>query len=344
MASRSTIRYMAKRFQKLRTAFDFAHLMGKEEYKIQLLSHKPRYKEYQIPKAGGGKRQIEDPEPALKAVMFKLNDYLQSCYYLLNSPCAYGFVISAAEDDDRNILTNAKRHLGCRHLLNVDLKDFFHQIDHNMIAQIWTRYFPDFEESLVELLVRLVSHRGRLPMGAPTSPVLSNYATLELDDELMVYCRQSGLCYTRYADDLSFSSAKQIKRVDYDHIVQSIHRCGFEINPRKVRWAKENQPKEITGLFLRGNQVCLEANYLKQVEQEIERYRCYLEVEARYRTGASQKKLRIFKQELKGKLNFAQMIEPDNERIPYLMDRVDGAGDILEDFERVHWLDLPYGF
>ncbi|MBK9270712.1 MAG: RNA-directed DNA polymerase [Saprospiraceae bacterium] len=344
MANRSTIRSKAKRFEKLRTVFEFAHWLGREEAKLQLLSFKPRYKEYQIPKPGGGWRQIEDPEPKLKSVLQKLNEHLQACYYSVRPASAYGFVISASEDEDRNIVTNAKKHLGCKHLLNIDLKDFFHQIREDKVVAIFSRHFPQFEDALIDLLARLVCYKARLPMGAPTSPVLSNYAAIPLDEQLMAYCSQSGISYTRYADDLSFSSKQAISRIDYEHFLHCVQTCGFEVNPKKIRWAKENNPKEITGLFLKMGEVCLEENYLRQLETEIGRYITYYEVEARYRTGASMKKLKLFEQELRGKLSFAQLVEPDNERIDYLRDQMDQAKEALEDFESVHWLDLPYGF
>jgi hypothetical protein len=181
-------------------------------------------------------------------------------------------------------------------------------------------------------------------MGSPCSPVLSNFATYELDQMLEAYCRLAEIRYTRYADDLSFSSKTAIKSVDFEHFMSCIHQCGFRVNSSKVRWAGPHQPKEITGLFLKPDGVHLAEDYLPRLEDEVSRYRSYWEVEARYRTGASHKRLRLLEQELRGKINFAGMVYPDSERVMQLRLRYDTAKEVLEDFESVHWLDLPYGF
>ena len=107
-----------------------------------------------------------------------LNDYLQAVYWLQKTSSAYGFVIrpTDARDEPRNIVTNAEQHLRKAWLLNADLEDFFHYVTADEVLRVFTEKPFEFPTDLANLLTRLTTLNGRLPMGAPTSPVLSNLA------------------------------------------------------------------------------------------------------------------------------------------------------------------------
>ncbi len=342
MAATSTIKIRAKKLSQLRSVFDLAHVLKVPEHTLVLMGSKPRYRVYQIPKPKGGMRLVEDPEKALKKVQSHLNDFLQAAYYLIRPECAYGFTIACPGDQLRNIKTNAERHLNCKYLLNIDLKDFFHQVKVAHLVRLFNTHYPQFESELVSCLSNLLSYIGRLPMGAPTSPVLSNYAMLELDHALQNYCKSGGIVYTRYADDLSFSSTNMIQELDFMSIDSMIKDYGFEPNPNKIKWYEPKDKKEITGLVLGEHGIELQDGYLQRLYQEVLRYKIYLEVESRYRTGASLKKLKLFEQELRGKIQFATMILPENEELFNWLQIIEDATSVLENFESVDWLELPY--
>ncbi|MBK9107293.1 MAG: RNA-directed DNA polymerase [Saprospiraceae bacterium] len=344
MSIKTAIKIRAKRFSKIETLRDLCSLIRKHEQQVVLMAHQPRYHRYEIPKSKGGLRLVEDPEKKLKIVQTFINEHLQAFYSLIRPECVYGFVIKREAGEDRTITGNAMQHLGCNYLLNVDLKDFFHQVSRVRVEEIFKIHFNHFHDELIDILARLTTYHDRLPMGAPSSPVLSNMASIEMDRELIQYSKHTGLVYSRYADDLSFSTLDLMEPEHLDNIKSIISQCGFNVNPQKIKWFGHEDRKEITGILLDGNRLGLPELYLEGLQKELMRYKSYMEVESRYRTGASAKKLKLFESELRGKINFALTVMPEDQGVGKLFDQFEEAKEIMQDFESVSWLDLPYEF
>lgn len=342
MPSIHAIKHDAKKLLSIKSISECSKLLNTEQHKLVLLSQKPTYKVYEIPKKNGLYRPIEDPETNLKKVLRKLNAFLQAVYFAKRPDCVHGFCISADKEESRTILSNAKKHIGKPYLLNIDLKDFFHSITTQLIYEVFSKQFPRFQSDLTDTLINLCSYHHRLPMGSPTSPVLSNFASIEMDTLLMQYCNYSGINYTRFADDLTFSSTKPITKIDIEEIRNSILKQHFIINENKVKYYLPTDEKTVTGLIITENEVVLPANYIDKLKQEIERMKQTMLVEQRYRTGMSHKKLELFKQELIGKWNFAHTIMPENEEIFNLKDEIEIASNPTDTFESMDWLDIPY--
>ena len=88
-------------------------LLRIDQRRLQLLVKQPSYRTFSVPKKEGGQRQIEAPNLELKKVLSRLNHYLQSVYYFEKSRAAYGFIVGVSNDDDRrNVVSNARKHLG----------------------------------------------------------------------------------------------------------------------------------------------------------------------------------------------------------------------------------------
>lgn len=342
MPSAHAIKHEAKKLLSVKSLNDCCKLLQTEQHKLVLLSQQPKYKVYEIPKKNGQYRLIEDPEINLKKVLRKLNDFLQAVYFTKRPDCVHGFCISADKEENRTILSNAQKHIGKPYMLNIDLKDFFHTITIQLIYEIFSKQFPRFQSDLIDTLVNLCNYRNRLPMGSPTSPVLSNFASLEMDALLMQYVSYSGITYTRFADDLSFSSTKPITKIDMEEIRTTILKQHFIINENKVKNYLPTDEKTVTGLVITEKEVTLPQNYIVQLKQEIERLKQTMLVEQRYRTGMSYKKLALFKQELNGKWNFAHTIMPESEEIFNLKDEIEVAFHPTDNFESMDWLDIPY--
>lgn len=333
----------AKKIQSLHNLDDIERLLSVPTHELELMACQPRYKIYKIPKKNGNFRLIEDPEDKLKFTLRALNDYLQAYYHSIRPSMVYGFCIHASHEEDPNIISNAQRHIGKPYLLNIDLKDFFHQIKTNHVNNIFDTSFPNFNKEVGNLLSRLTTFKGRLPMGAPTSPILSNYACLSLDQSLINYASAASITYTRYADDLSFSSQSPLADRDI-HIIQSIISGNkFRINHDKIKKYESHHTKIVTGLVVGTESVSLPEEYIVKLHSEIDRYISYMQVEKRYQTGASLKKLKLFEQELLGKLNFAsQVLTKKNEEIQALSLKLEMAVANIEEYESIDWLDIPY--
>jgi len=342
MAGLYTIRRKAKQFASLQQVHDLGALIHTEPYKLSLFAFAPKYHCFKMKKPKGGFREIEDPVLGLKRILTKVNGYLQACYYLDRPENVHGFTISASHDRERNIISNAKAHCGRPYLLNVDLKDFFHQVSQERVYGVFQNRATQADPDLLDLLTKLTCYRGRLPMGAPTSPVLSNYASLELDAKLSTFCHHRGFCYTRYADDLSFSSNDKIEGGDMAMIRSLIAEEKYLVNENKIQLFKAEDEKIVTGLLVKQEGVSLQKNYVDGIGKEVERFRAFHIVERRYMTGASLKKLKIFEKELLGKIQFGLMVEPESEQLHQWISIVEEVHDEVESFESVNWLEVPY--
>ena len=323
---------------------DLEQLFKLEPFQLQLLCELPSYQTFPIPKRDGSQRWIEDPNPPLKKIQRSLNLLLQGVYYFHRTDAAYGFLVNASDDSrPRTILTNARQHIGKKYLLNVDLEDFFHQIKTERVIEIFERPPFRFPIALAEKLGQLTTYKGRLPMGAPTSPILSNFAAIGLDEELIKYTHeQLQGKFTRYADDMVFSCDDVIDIDETKNIWSIIESHGFVINKEKVRFYAENDPREVTGLRLT-DCVELAEDYIPMLHKEIEKLHHVMEVHHRFKTLQSTVKLKEVKQMIKGHIGFARMIlGEESSIIQSLRDKYENACNPPDDFMSASWLEFNY--
>ncbi|MEM6846089.1 MAG: reverse transcriptase family protein [Bacteroidota bacterium] len=338
----SQLRKQKDAFLRMRSIRDLARLVGAAEHKLQLMALHPPYHVFSIPKRDGSLRWIEDPHPPLKFVQRHLNHYFQSVYYYLRSPAAYGFLVVPRRDPSpRTILTNAERHLGHSYLFNADFEDFFHQVSYAKLYRIFTQPPFAFEAELAEVLASLVCHQERLPMGAPTSPVLSNFATLELDQALLTFSEWAGCTYSRFADDLSFSSSKQINQRARNKIIALADQYGFAFNPDKFKDYAPSDTKIVTGLQLEDGYVTVPDGFILRLKRELTKLKHVWEVQ--YRAGQDAPWVEKYRQQVEGKVNFVRYVlgdsHPDSEE---MTERLEEALSLPDEFEPISWLEFNY--
>src|SRR5690606_18910192 len=117
-------------------------------------------------------------------------------------------------------------------------------------------------EDLATILANLTTYRGRLPMGAPTSPVLSNFALKYLDRDLAFHADQCQVKYSRYADDISFSGVENFSHGLIREVTNIFENHGFPVNRDKVSFMGPKEEKKVTGLVLGANGPQLDDEYL----------------------------------------------------------------------------------
>jgi RNA-directed DNA polymerase len=265
---------LSRRFEQISEASALASLLGVSEATLRKLAQKQEYITFHVPKPGGQKRLINHPATALKTVQQNLNRYLQAVYYGVKPACSYGF-ISVPTDDmlPRNIYSNALAHQQGEWFLNLDLKDFFHTVGTTHLRNLF-RQVMGFSSELTNLLVDLCTYQKRLPMGAPTSPALSNLCCLFFDFQLEHLAASHKATYTRYADDLTFSFRTTPPVDMLEEIRVVILRHGFVLNENKIRLQSRLEQPEITGLVMgKGTKPTLSKSWLKRLRQEIKMYR-----------------------------------------------------------------------
>ena len=308
----------AGKFRKMKSLTGVARLLGTTELYLQVMVAAGTYQKFSIAKPGGGRRKIENPNDELKKLQKRIAFYLQAIYTQRKPACSYGFVLTTTDDADRrNIYTNALQHVGARHLLNVDLKDFFHSITFDQVRRFFRRAPFLFSPAAARCLAGLCTYRGRLPMGAPTSPVLSNLLFIPTDEALSKLAATYGWTYTRYVDDMTFSGKRKFKRHQLAALRETLQGAGFQVNEKK--WKKQQRKKgkypEVTGLILKGKKPDLKREYLHQLNQDIEVYRYLTSPAMAARKLVKAEAITRLRRSIVGQINFVGFIKGDHHKL-----------------------------
>lgn len=179
---------------------------------------------------------------------------------------------------ERSIVDNAAAHKGQHYVYNLDLKDFFHSFDRNRVKMGFLRKpfnLKNDKEPIAFLLACLSTHpfevNGEkkivLPQGSPTSPTITNILCKDLDRRLSGLAKRFNLTFTRYADDITFSSShnvynKEEFQIELKRIIEEDQQLQF--NPAKTRLQKTGYRQEATGLIL-NEKVNVRRKYVKQL-------------------------------------------------------------------------------
>jgi RNA-directed DNA polymerase len=246
-------------FLAVRTPEDLALLLGIDYEDLRDLLYRTSpydlYKRKLILKRNGKDfREIYAPAEQLKKVQRRLNEILQSVYFPKRKVSAHGFL------PERSILTNARLHANRRYVLNIDLKDFFPSIHYGRVRGMFMGRPYNLPFDVASLLARISCFQSQLPQGAPSSPVISNMICAKMDSQLQKLAKSQRCIYTRYADDLSFSTytptfPTALAIVGVDGVIELGSQLGavlkenkFEVNMQKTRIHARPWRQQVTGL------------------------------------------------------------------------------------------------
>ena len=320
--------------QKLKTVDDLASLLTaikKDEFvnaktpvtRKQLLHFANskivpnRYHTFHIRKKSGGLREINAPTHQLNVLLRLLNIMLKAVY--TPGPSAMGFTTG------RSIVDNAAPHIGQHYVLNLDLSNFFPSIPQ---ARVWARIqCPpfNFTKEVASVIAGLCCTENEdktgnvLPQGAPTSPLLTNAICDRLDRQMRALARRLGLHYSRYADDMTFSSMYNVFQPDGDFMKEVrdvVTGQGFTLNEKKTRLLRTGQRQEVTGLTV-NERVNVSRKYVRDLRcilhvWEKEGYgKAYSYFYPHYKSekGYIKKGEPVMENVIDGKLNFLRMVK-----------------------------------
>jgi len=252
-----------KKLTEIQTAQQLAHLLNvdyqKFIYHVWRVPSDKRYVEFSIPKRTGGSRVISVPATHLKTIQSNLRVLLDEIY-LAQKP-VHGFY------KGRSILTNATPHVRRNLLLNVDLQDFFGTIHFGRIRGMLMAWPYKLSDAIATVIAQICCHENKLPQGAPTSPVIANMLSAKMDSDLRRLASLHRLKYTRYADDLTFSTNKPAFSPDIvkfkldEHGIETTIlgdalrevieiQNGFVVNPEKIHVRTRRDRQDVTGLVV----------------------------------------------------------------------------------------------
>lgn len=275
-----------------------------------------RYSRFYITKKNGKQREINAPVTKLMEIQTALNLILQTLY-TVQEP-AFGFAAG------KNIIKNAAGHIGKKFVLNVDIKDFFPSIYFRKVKIMLERHpfnLSAEREPLAFMIANLCTENGCLPQGAPTSPILTNIICQRLDKNLQDFAKKFNIHFTRYADDISFSSNEFVFTKRFMQELESILKIErFQLNTEKTRIQGRAYRQEVTGLTV-NEKINVNRQFLRSYRTLLHLYntkgpkaaKSYLlkrkAVKSNLRAIAKQQKVQFIKNVILGKYNFITQVK-----------------------------------
>ena len=250
------------------------------------------YRAFEMQKRGGGYRLICVPERSLMLVQRWIARYMLQ--NIAAHHCSFAYQLK------KSIAQCASLHLGANWLVKVDARQFFESISEKQVYEVFRSvdYASLVSMEMARITTRLIPPRssrardsywqveqrqrysipwysadrlGALPQGAPTSPMLSNLAMREFDAAVEGEAKSLGWLYTRYSDDLIFSTrGAHVKRSDAEQLIEVIYRRmnsqGLRPHQAKTVIAPPGARKIVLGLLVDGDRVRLTKDFRKSLE------------------------------------------------------------------------------
>ncbi len=255
-----------KKLKGASSLHDLAAILGYKPSALSFIVYKiptiNKYTKFTIPKSGGGEREICAPIEPLKTLQRHLANVLYACSHEIDSesgrrPLSHGFRRGLS------IITNARRHKRRRYVLNLDLQDFFPTFNFGRVRGFFIHNNSfKLHEKVATIVAQVACFENKLPQGSPCSPIIADLIAHLLDVRLAQLAKQNQLTYSRYADDLTFSTSQLAfpstiaapeasggpEWLLGNDLAKAIQSAGFVTNPAKTRMQFRMSRQLVTGL------------------------------------------------------------------------------------------------
>jgi RNA-directed DNA polymerase len=230
--------------------------MEEDELKHLSSTSPHRYKVYNIPKRNSlGKRTIAHPSKELKFIQRYLITILEKKLPIHDAAYAYKAKVS--------IKDNAQRHVNSKYLLKMDFKDFFPSISPDIFFERAKSSGINFDERDIKMLSGFLFWKPRrkkslvLSIGAPSSPLISNFIMYDFDHMINEFCIKEKINYTRYADDITFSTNIKNSLFIIPRLVKKqlkeLYLGDIKVNQSKTIFSSKKHNRHVTGITLSNN-------------------------------------------------------------------------------------------
>ncbi len=229
-------------------------LMLDQDQVKRLIARAPHsYKTYYISKKSGGRRKICQPAKEIKAIQNIIVDKVLVKLPVHEAATAY--------KQGASIKKNAQVHVGNTFISKYDFKSFFTSIKGEQIKFFLVERHNVSPED-AELIVRICCIKGRgnslhLSIGAPSSPALSNVLMYEFDQIMTKWAKDNLFTYSRYADDMTFSTNQKDKYHLIDRAIRkainNIEYLSLRLNRKKTLHLSKRSHRSVTGIVINNN-------------------------------------------------------------------------------------------
>lgn len=232
------------------------------------------YKWYKIPKKSGGSRLIYQPSPSLKVLQYWLIENIFNLIPVSEHATAYSKGAST--------IKNAKLHHKKKHLLHLDITNFFPSIRSYHVIELLNKH-QDLLKSLgrtlsgedIELICKLVLYKDGLTIGSPSSPIISNIVMAEADLDINKIAASYNCIYSRYADDMVFSSEEHIDVKIIEEVQSILSEFGFELNLEKTYYMGPKERRIVTGIVVSNDRLTIGRKSRDEIKKMVYMYVTY---------------------------------------------------------------------
>jgi len=327
-------------FKKIKNYHELSEALGVQTnslYHYANLNDKSKYHSFTIKKRNGSDRRIEAPCEGLKHIQRKISDKLYESYKPRS--CNHGAVLG------HGIKDNATGHIGKRIIINIDLKDFFNSIKAQRIYGLFKGTAFEFSTPMSMAIRDLTCHKGILPQGSPSSPILANMLAKQLDNHLIQYAKENNFFYSRYYDDLTFSTndlrsktaiitnsrgvGLSIKHTLNTELVNIIRQAGFEVNINKIKFVEGSNSKFVTGVKV-NEKHNVSRNYVRQIRVMLHHWEKLGYEEANKENQRLHGHTKDLRNQLQGRLAHLKYIRHTEDRRDYLYEKYKEKLEILK--------------
>jgi RNA-directed DNA polymerase len=160
-------------------------------------------------------------------------------------------------------ISNAKKHQGKKYIFTTDLTNFFPSVNHKQVFEMYLLF--DFSPTVARYLTKLTTYKGKLPQGAPTSPIVANLVFVKTGKRLQKFATENNLTFTSFVDDLTFSSPIDFKEKT-QLIIDAVVADGFKISHKKTNY-KSKLPI-VTGIIVKNNNLDLPREFKNKLKDK----------------------------------------------------------------------------
>lgn len=326
--------------QKAKNLTDLAKLLGFTpsgvSYVLYKLGADKKYRSFEIPKKSGGTRTIHAPEPQLALLQSRLAELLYGCVQERKKTSPRFWFASHGFHQGRTIVSNAEVHKRRRFVFNLDLADFFGTINFGRVRGFFINdQMFGLEPKVATIIAQIACHENALPQGSPCSPIISNLIGNILDSRLLALARDARCTYTRYADDLTFSTNEKLFPTEIAlnvhgaewqvgaKLKKTIEKTGFSINQTKTRMSLRRSRQTVTGLVVN------EKANIKQDYYRAARAMCHLlfKTGCYFRPGDDASNITDNLNPLEGTLSHIYFVKARRDRKPKINKLAKAAGE-----------------
>ena len=188
-------------------------------------------------------------------------------------------------------------------VLKLDILHFFDSIRY---IDVKDKVFPAeiYAENIRILLAMLCYYKDFLPQGAPSSPAITNILMYDFDEAVGSWCRERGISYTRYCDDMTFSGG---------FVRGDLKKMGFLLNEQKTKIQRPGSQQSVTGIVV-NEKPNISAAYRRKLRQELFYCRKFGVAEHLRKIGLEVTE-ETYLQHLLGKVNYVLQIRSDDPEL-----------------------------